>query len=74
MSDRRKVDPRLVERAIAFLQSVRNGGWVISPCGCGNFIVGIKRRSPSEVVEMAVRKGFDRRRALEQIKAFAEQV
>lgn len=74
LADRRKVDPKLVALAIHHLQARQNGGWAIVPCKCGNYIVGTVRRSPADVVAMAERKGFNRRRALEQIKAFAEQV
>lgn len=70
-ADRRKLDPRLVELAIVHLQRRENGGWVIVP-NCIGFIVGTRRRSAIEVMELAERKGFNRRRAIEQIKAFAE--
>lgn len=69
--DRRKIDPQLVDLAIGHLQRREHGGWVIVGVP-GAFIVGTRRRSCAEVVELAERKGFNRRRAIEQIKAFAE--
>lgn len=74
LRDRRKVDPRLLGLAIHHLQARQNGGWAIVPCKCGDYIVGTVRRSPADVVAMAERKGFNRRRALEQIKAFGEPI
>ena len=71
---RRKVDPKLVEIAGRFLQSSKGGGWVVYPCDCGNWIVGTQRRSPAEVIDIADRKGFDKRRAIEQIRAFDEPI
>lgn len=73
-ADRRKVNPKLVEIASRFLQSPKGGGWVVYLCDCGNWMVGTKRRSPAEVVEIAERKGFDKHRALEQIRAFDEPI
>jgi hypothetical protein len=72
VNDRRKVDRRLVALAIAFLQAVKNGGWVIYPRESGGYHVGLARKTAAEVIELAERKGFNRRRAIEQIKAFAE--
>lgn len=72
--DRRKVDRRLVDLAVSYLQSVKNGGWAIYQRGDGVFVVGTCRKSAAEVVAMAARKGFDRNRAMAQIKAFAEPI
>lgn len=72
VADRRKVDHRLAEHAASFLRSVKNGGWAIHARPDGLFVVGTMRRSAAEVVDLAVRKGFNKRRAIEQIKAFAE--
>lgn len=71
--DRRKPDPKLVEIAGRFLQSPKGGGWVIYPIddSC-MWMVGTQRRWPGEIIDMAVRKGFDKRRAIEQIRAFNE--
>lgn len=73
-ADRRKVDPKLVEIASRFLQSPRGGGWVVYLCDYGQWMLGTKRRSPADLVDLAVRKGFDKHRALEQIKAFDEPI
>jgi hypothetical protein len=70
-ADQRKVDLQLVALAIVYLQRRENGGWVIVP-NCTGYITGTRRRSAAEVVELAERKGFNRQRALEQIRAFAE--
>ena len=72
--DVRRVDPKLVEIASRFLQSRPGGGWVVYLCDCGNWMVGTHRRSPAEVIDMADRKGFDKRRALEQIRVFDEPI
>jgi hypothetical protein len=72
--DRRRPDPKLVEIASRFLQSRPGGGWVVYLCTCGNWMVGTHRRSPAEVIEMAERKGFDKRRAIEQIRVFDEPI
>ena len=72
--DRRKADAKLVEIASRFLQSRPGGGWVVYQCECGNWMVGTHRRSPADVIDMAERKGWDKRRALEQIRAFDEPI
>jgi hypothetical protein len=72
--DSRQVDPKLVEIASRFLQSRAGGGWVVYLCECGNWMVGTHRRSPAQVIDMADRKGFDKRRALEQIRVFDEAI
>ncbi len=71
--DRRKADPKLTTLAARFLQSPKGGNWAIYFLPCGWAVVGTGRRSPADVIDMAIRKGFDKRRAVEQIKAFAEQ-
>lgn len=68
-----KADPQMLELAIAYLQRRENGGWAVVTHGCG-YIVGTRYRSADELLAMAERKGFDRRRAAEQIRAFAESV
>lgn len=70
----RAIDLRLVELASIHLRSNRNGGWVVYPCDDGSFMVGTRRRSPVELIELAEAKGFDSRRARQQIKTFAEAV
>lgn len=67
--DRRRVSDVLARRAANYLRSVRNGGWVVAPCPDGNWLVGTRRRSPAEVVDMAERRGFDRKAANLQIRA-----
>lgn len=67
--DRRRVPDALVRRAAHYLRSVRNGGWVVAPQSDGMWLVGTRRRSPAEVVDMAVTRGFDRRAANLQIRA-----
>ena len=69
IADRRKVSPALVRRAANYLRAVRNGGWVVAPKSDGSWLVGTRRRSPAEVVDMAVARGFDRRLANLQIRA-----
>lgn len=69
---KRKVDPKLVDIASRFLQSPKGGGWVVYSITASAWMVGTHRRSPAEVIEIAVRKGFDKRRAIEQIRAFDE--
>lgn len=72
--DRRKTDPKLVVIAARFLQSPRGGGWVSYKIDDGEWMIGTMRRTPSEVIDIAIKKGFDRRRALEQIRAFDEPI
>lgn len=67
--DRRRVSFALVHRAANFLRCVRNGGWVVAPMSDGSWMVGTKRRSPAELVDMATQRGFDRRQANLQIRA-----
>ena len=71
---KRKVDPKLVEIASRFLQSRPGGGWVIYQISASSWMVGTHRRSPAEVIDMADRKGWDKRRAIEQIRAFDEPI
>lgn len=67
--DKRRVSPALARRAAHFLRCVRNGGWVVAPVSDGDWLVGTRRRSPVEVVDMAVARGFDRVEANLQLKA-----
>lgn len=71
---KRKVDPKLVEIASRFLQSPKGGGWVVYAINGSAWMVGTHRRSPAEVIEIAERMGFDKRRAVEQIRAFDEPI
>lgn len=74
VEDKRVVDRRLVERAARHLQRSRHGGWVVYPVDKlrDHWIVGTKRRSGAQVVDIAISKGFDVQRAKRQIKAFGE--
>ena len=58
--DDRRVSPSLARRAAHFLRSVRNGGWIVSQAQNGDWWVGSRRRSPADLVDFAVGKGFDR--------------
>lgn len=72
--DRRRVSPALARRAANFLRCVRQGGWVVSPLTDGEWLVGTRRRTAAELVDMAVQRGFDRRAVGRQIKAEGEIV
>ncbi len=63
VTDRRRVSPGVARRAAHYLRCVRNGGWIISLAGDGNWRVGTRLRSAAELVDLAVAKGFDRRAA-----------
>ncbi len=67
--DRRRVHPAMANRAAQFLRIVRNGGWIVSPTGNGDWFVGSRRRSAAELVALAEARGFDRRAANLQIRA-----
>lgn len=67
-----KTCPKLAEMAARHLQSPSGGGWVIYPHDEGGFVIGTMRKTAGEIVKMAQKKGFDRRRAQQQIKAFSE--
>lgn len=57
--DRRKVSPQLARHAAHFLRVRRNGGWIVSPTPQGDWWVGSTRRSPAQLVDLAVARGFD---------------
>lgn len=69
LTDRRRVSPSLARRAANYLRCVRNGGWIISAAGDGSWRVGTRLRSAAELVDLAERKGFDRKAANLQIAA-----
>lgn len=71
---KRRVDPKLVEIAARFLQSRPGGNWVVYTLESGLWMVGTHKRSPAEVIDIALRKGWDKRRAIEQIRAFDEPI
>lgn len=58
--DQRQVPSTLARRAAHYLRSVRNGGWIVSQAPNGDWWVGSRRRSPADLVDFAVSKGFDR--------------
>lgn len=61
--DDRFVTPTLARQAAQFLRCVRNGGWIVSLATNGDWWVGARRRSPADMVDFAVGKGFDRKAA-----------
>lgn len=58
--DRRKVSFTLARHAAQHLRIVRNGGFIVSPTGAGDWWVGSRRYSAAQMVELAEAKGFDR--------------
>lgn len=70
--DRRKIDPDLAKIACRYLQSKQGGGWVAYQHDEGGFVVGVKRLTSGQMLDMAICKGFDRRKAEQQIRLFAE--
>lgn len=56
--DNRRVSPTLARHAAQYLRIVRNGGFVISPTGAGDWRVGTRRVSPAQLVDLAKAKGF----------------
>lgn len=66
--DRRRIAPALAQCAARFLRVVRNGGWIVSPTGQGDWFVGSRRRSAAELVALAEARGFDRKAARRQIE------
>jgi hypothetical protein len=67
--DRRRVSRALAMRAANYLRCVRNGGWAVAPMSGNEWLVGTRRRSAAELIDLACAKGFDRRRANLQIRA-----
>lgn len=57
--DGRPVPAEVARLASDFLRQPRNGGWIISATGQGDWWVGQSRRSTSDMVDLAIRKGFD---------------
>ncbi len=66
--DSRRMSPLLAQHAARFLRVVRNGGWIVSPTGQGDWFVGTRRRSAGELVALAEARGFDRKAARRQIE------
>lgn len=59
VSDGIAVAEEIVAAAAQHLRRPSGGGWVVSPTGKGDWRIGTMRKTPAEVVEMAIRKGFD---------------
>lgn len=61
--DRRKISFCLQRHAAQHLRSMRNGGWIISPTGQGDWWIGTKRAAPGVLLDLAVARGFDAKTA-----------
>lgn len=57
--DRRRISDALARHAAQYLRVVRNGGFIVSPASDGNWWVGSKRMSAAQMVDLAVKKGFE---------------
>lgn len=57
--DRRKVSFIVARHAAQHLRIVRNGGFIVSPTGEGDWWVGSRRYSPAQMLDLARSKGFD---------------
>lgn len=53
------IDPTLTRLAAQHLRIIRNGGFKISPTMSGGWIVGLRRMTATELLEIAVSRGFD---------------
>lgn len=62
-------DQDLARLAAEFLRYSRNGGWAVSQTSSGLWRVGITVKTVAELLDMAVRKGFDVERANLQLAA-----
>lgn len=71
VQDARPADIRVVRMAADFLRCVRNGGWIISRTQFGDWLVGMRKLSPYELIEMAIAKGFDAKAAALQAEGSA---
>lgn len=63
--DRRKVHPSLARHAAQHLRIARNGSFIVSPAGNGEWWLGSRRVSAAQMVDFACSKGFDRAVALQ---------
>lgn len=61
--------PEVARMAADHLRICRNGGWMVSPTGQGDWFVGSCRKSAGEMVAMAAARGFDLVRANLQVIA-----
>jgi hypothetical protein len=57
--DRRKVNLTVARHAAQHLRIVRNGGFIVSMAGNGDWWVGSKRMSAAQMLDVARGKGFD---------------
>jgi hypothetical protein len=60
IKDKRRVSFTLARHAAQHLRIVRNGGFIVSPAGDGEWWVGSKRLSAAQMVDFAESKGFER--------------
>lgn len=67
--DRRKVSFIVARHAAQHLRIVRNGGYIVSPTGDGDWWVGSRRISAAQMVDLAEAKGFNREAALQAERA-----
>jgi hypothetical protein len=67
--DRRRVSFTLARHAAQHLRVIRNGGFIVSPTGQGDWWVGSRRYSAAQMVELAERKGFNVKEASVQAAA-----
>lgn len=59
IQDFRFVDPVIAKAAAHYLRVKQNGGWMISMAKDGDWHVGITRKSSAQLVDLAMRYGFD---------------
>lgn len=57
--DRRKVSFIVARHAAQHLRVVRNGGFIVSPTGEGDWWIGSRRLSAAQMLDLAQSKGFD---------------
>jgi 1-acyl-sn-glycerol-3-phosphate acyltransferase len=67
---RKAPDPRILERAAAYLRMKPNGSWVVYEDKPGEWILGTMRVTAADVLDKAKGKGFDAAKAARQIRAF----
>lgn len=56
--DTRRIPFTLARHAAHYLRTVRNGGFIVSPANNGDWFVGTKRLSAAQMVDFAIKKGF----------------
>lgn len=60
VKDRRRISITIARHAAQHLRIVRNGGFIVSMAGNGDWFVGTRRLSAAQMVDLAESKGFDR--------------